>query len=84
MLRYCHLLPCHLVEYSEDENPGHCLLRLAHGAPDSGGVGVADVDVALHGQCQGQPLEINIDRVDGKHFTSTANFFTSETFINDT
>ena len=66
MPRYCDLLPCHLVKYSEYKNPGHCLLRLAHGAPDPGGVGVADVDVALHGQSQGQPLGINIVRVDGK------------------
>jgi len=45
------------VKYSKDENPGYGLLGLAHGAPDPGRVSVADVDVALHGQSQGQPLE---------------------------
>jgi hypothetical protein len=48
-------LPCHLVKNSKYENPGYCLLCLAHGAPDPGRVGVANVDVALHGQSQGQP-----------------------------
>ena len=43
------------MKNGEEENPGDGLLGLAQGAPDPGGVRVADVDVALHRQGQSQP-----------------------------